>query len=58
MCPKTSRVVAWDRLASDLPLAKLDTLTSRAGLKDLPELADKILHGQVRGRLVIDVNDV
>ncbi|HXP97966.1 MAG TPA: acryloyl-CoA reductase, partial [Telmatospirillum sp.] len=58
MCPKASRIAAWERLARDLPLDKLDALTSRAGLKDLPDLADKILHGQVRGRLVIDVDDV
>jgi acrylyl-CoA reductase (NADPH) len=58
LCPKASRIEAWDRLAKDLPKGRLDALTSRAGLKDLPELADKILHGQVRGRLVIDVDDV
>lgn len=58
MCPKTSRLAAWERLGRDLPLAKLDALTGRAGLKDLPALADKILQGQVRGRLVIDVDDV
>jgi acrylyl-CoA reductase (NADPH) len=57
MCPKAGRIAAWNRLAADLPLGKLDALTSRAGLKDLPDLADKILHGQVRGRLVIDVDD-
>jgi acrylyl-CoA reductase (NADPH) len=57
MCSKARRVAAWERLAKDLPLDKLDALTSRAGLKDLPALADKILQGQVRGRLVIDVDD-
>jgi acrylyl-CoA reductase (NADPH) len=58
MCPKAQRIAVWDRLARDLPLDKLDALTCRAGLKDLPDLADKILHGQVRGRVVIDVDDV
>lgn len=58
MCPKAARIAAWDRLGRDLPLDKLDALTSSAGLKDLPALADKILHGQVRGRLVIDVDEV
>jgi len=56
MCPKPLRERAWQRLAAEMPLAKLDALTSRAGLKDLPALADKILAGQVRGRLVIDVD--
>jgi len=58
MCPPDRRAEAWGRLARDLPLDKLDSLTTRAGLKDLPALADKILAGQVRGRLVIDVDDV
>jgi acrylyl-CoA reductase (NADPH) len=58
MRPKASRIAAWERLGRDLPLDKLDALTSRAGLKDLPDLADKILHGQVRGRLVIDVDNI
>ena len=58
MCPKPARIEAWNRLARDLPLDKLDALTGHAGLKDLPALAEKILHGQVRGRLVIDVDDV
>ncbi len=58
MCPKAARVAAWDRLAKDLPLDKLDALTGHAGLKDLPALAEQILHGQVRGRLVIDVDQV
>lgn len=58
MCPKPHRIEAWNRLARDLPMDKLDSLTSRAGLKDLPTLADKILHGQIRGRLVVDVDDV
>jgi acrylyl-CoA reductase (NADPH) len=57
MCPLPLRRQAWQRLARDLPLAKLDALTSHAGLKDLPQLADAILKGKVRGRLVIDVND-
>ena len=48
---------AWNRLARDLPLDKLDAMTGHAGLKDLPDLADNSA-GQVRGRLVIDVNDV
>jgi acrylyl-CoA reductase (NADPH) len=58
MCPKPLRAEAWHRLARDLPTAKLDALTSRAGLRDLPGLADRILAGQVRGRMVIDVNAV
>lgn len=53
-CPMPRRSEAWVRLAKDLPQDKLDGMTGRAGLSDLPRLAGEILEGQVRGRLVID----
>lgn len=56
MRPKADRERAWARLAKDLDLALLDKMTRRAGLKDLPELGAKIIAGQVRGRMVVDVN--
>jgi acrylyl-CoA reductase (NADPH) len=56
MCPPGERAAAWERLASDLPLDRLDGLTSEVGLADLPRLAGEILKGQVRGRVVVDVN--
>jgi acrylyl-CoA reductase (NADPH) len=49
------RKAAWDRLVRDLPMDKLDAMTTTAGLRDLPGLAGRILKGQVRGRVVIDV---
>ena len=55
-CPKLRRLEAWGRLAEQLPLDKLDAMTNEAPLAQLPELAGKILQGQVRGRTVIDVN--
>ena len=55
MRPKPDRIEAWDRLAKDLDLAKLATMTSRATLEDLPRLAGEILEGKVRGRVVIDL---
>ena len=56
MCPRPRRIEAWTRLSSDLPLAHLDAITSMARLGDVPRLAADILKGQVRGRVVIDVN--
>jgi len=55
-CPPPRRRQAWARLASELPMDKLDAMTSEAVLADLPDLANKILKGQIRGRLVVDVN--
>jgi acrylyl-CoA reductase (NADPH) len=53
-CPKDRRLVAWGRLAKELPMDKLATVTDSASLADVPDLAGKILQGQVRGRIVID----
>ncbi|GAK46100.1 quinone oxidoreductase putative YhdH/YhfP [Tepidicaulis marinus] len=55
MAPKAKREEAWSRLAKDLDLKKLDAMTAKAGLADLPKLAGDILAGKVRGRMVIDV---
>ena len=56
MRPKPDRVEAWSRLAKDLDLSKLDAMTSRAKLADLPRLGAEIVEGKVRGRVVVDVN--
>ena len=56
MLPKAPREEAWRRLGSDLPLDKLDSTVSEGGLGDLMGLAPRILKGEVRGRVVVDVN--
>jgi acrylyl-CoA reductase (NADPH) len=56
MCPKPRREEAWARLAKDLDLGLLDAMTQRAVLADVPKLAEEILAGKVRGRVVVDVN--
>ena len=56
MLPKGPREEAWKRLGTDLPLDKLDSTVSEAGLSDLMTLAPKILKGEVRGRVVVDVS--
>jgi acrylyl-CoA reductase (NADPH) len=55
MLPKAPREEAWRRLGSDLPLDKLDSAVSEVGLSDLMPLAPRILKGEVRGRIVVDV---
>ena len=56
MAPMAKRVEAWKRLATDLDMEKLDAMIVRAKLDDVPKLAGEILAGQVRGRVVVDVN--
>ena len=55
MCPRDERIEAWQRLARDLPLDKLDRMTETVPLSALPGLAPKILGGATRGRIVVDV---
>ncbi|SMD11999.1 MDR family oxidoreductase [Rhizobium sp. RU36D] len=55
MAPMEQRLSAWSRLARDLDTAKLDSMTTVEPMSKLPELADAILAGQIRGRVVIDV---
>lgn len=54
--PYDARVNAWQRLATDLPLDKLDAMIQPATLADIPQLGAAILKGQVKGRVVVDVN--
>ncbi|WP_282077041.1 MDR family oxidoreductase [Epibacterium ulvae] len=54
--PYENRRVAWERLAKDLPLEKLESMIQVAQLSDLPQLGRDILDGQVKGRIVVDVN--
>ena len=56
MQPYQNRLKAWERLASDLPMDKLEAMITPATLSDLPRLGVDILKGQVRGRIVVDVN--
>ena len=57
MAPKALRLEAWSRLARDLDIAKLETITQEIGLGEVIETAGKLMDGKVRGRVVVDVND-
>ena len=50
------RLQAWGRIVTDLPMDKLEAMIQPAALADLPALGEAILKGQVRGRVVVDVN--
>jgi len=56
MQPFENRQRAWQRIATDLPMEKLDAMVHPATLADLPQLGADILAGQVKGRVVVDVN--
>jgi len=56
MQPYENRVKAWNFIAKDLPMVKLEAMVHPATLSDLPQLGRDILTGQVKGRVVVDVN--
>ena len=55
MRPYADRVRAWDRIATELPMEKLEAMIRTVGLSDLPDLGALILKGGVQGRVVVDV---
>jgi acrylyl-CoA reductase (NADPH) len=55
MCPTGEREAAWRRLERDLPRDKLARITQRVPLSEVPQLASRILKGEVRGRVVVDL---
>ena len=54
--PAARRTEAWNRLATDLDSATLESITSEVPLAEVPRVAADILAGAVRGRVVVDVN--
>jgi acrylyl-CoA reductase (NADPH) len=55
MCPREERIEAWQRLARDLPLDRLERMTEAVPLSSLLDLAPRILKGEIRGRIVVEV---
>ena len=53
--PKARRMLAWQRLARDLDMAKLHALTTTVKLDDVPRVATEIVAGKVRGRVVVEL---
>ncbi|MDF0544949.1 oxidoreductase [Sphingobium sp. H39-3-25] len=54
--PQAVRIEAWSRLARDLDLEKLARTTTLVPLAQVPEIAPRILAGQIQGRTIVDVN--
>jgi acrylyl-CoA reductase (NADPH) len=54
--PKARRLHAWDRLARDLDFALLSLISHEIALSEAIDAAPELLAGQLRGRVVVDVN--
>ncbi len=57
MRPYDERMAAWARIAKDMPKEALEEMTETILLDDLPEAGQKILKGQIKGRLIVDVEN-
>lgn len=57
MCPRADRLVAWQRLCTDLDMEKLEKISQIVGLSEAIPLASKLMRGEVRGRIIVDVNE-
>lgn len=56
MCPRPLRLEAWQRLARDLDVTKLEQIYHQISLAEVPAIAEQLLAGEVRGRVIVDVN--
>ncbi len=56
MCPLPRRLEAWKRLGRDLPDAALGEIGHSIGLDEVPDYARRIVDGQVRGRVIVDLS--
>ncbi|MDH4989382.1 oxidoreductase [Aquamicrobium lusatiense] len=55
MAPPDKRQRAWDLLSGSLEAEKLASMPCVAPMRDLPVLAEEIVAGRVRGRVVIEI---
>jgi len=56
-CPMQKRVIAWQRLVSDLDTDALEDMSTVIEFDDLPDASAKLLKGQVRGRTIVKIPD-
>ena len=58
MRPVHDRIEAWDRLAKVLTANTLKQVSTEIGLAQVCDTAQRLLDGQVRGRIVVNVNQL
>jgi len=54
-CPALVRLEAWRRLALELPMELLDDSVRELGLEEVPAECARMLAGEARGRVVVDL---
>jgi len=57
MCPRAERLEAWRRLGTDLDISKLEMIGGHEiSLTEAIPTAAKLIKGEIRGRVIVDVN--
>ena len=56
MCPRAERLEAWRRLGTDLDIGKLNLISTEVSLAEAIPMAEKMMAGAIRGRIIVDVN--
>ncbi|VXC75299.1 putative oxidoreductase, Zn-dependent and NAD(P)-binding [Burkholderia sp. 8Y] len=54
--PRERRIAAWKAIAADVPVETIERVASAISLADAPESAASLLRGEVKGRVIVDVN--
>ena len=55
MLSREKRIKAWDRLAQLVDPEQLKQITRKVSLTQIGQLAQELLAGEVRGRIVVEV---
>jgi acrylyl-CoA reductase (NADPH) len=56
MAPQSKRRAAWQRLAAEMDMQKLATMTTDVALEDVVDQARQLRSGVIRGRLVVPLH--
>ncbi|WP_248322409.1 MDR family oxidoreductase [Caballeronia sp. Sq4a] len=54
--PRERRIAAWNAIAADVPVETIERVASAISLADAPESAASLLRGEIKGRVIVDVN--
>jgi len=54
--PREKRLAAWRGIASEVPVDTIDAVAEDVALGDVVEIAGRLLGGEIKGRVIVDVN--
>jgi acrylyl-CoA reductase (NADPH) len=54
--PRERRIAAWKAIADEVPVATIESVATAIALADAPNVAARLLRGEVKGRVIVDVN--